>query len=50
MLKNNTKIREIGEITSESVDSKHYHSKKTINSLFEQKTIKKLAKFHILVL
>ncbi len=50
MLENNTKIRELGEDTVNSVDFLNYLSKKTINSLIKKKAIKKLAKSHILVL
>lgn len=50
MFKENTKIREIKEITNESIDFMRYFSKKTINSLLEEKTIEKLVKAHILVL
>ncbi len=50
MTENITKIREIEENTIKSVDFINYLSKKTINSLLDEKTIENFVKSHILVL
>jgi hypothetical protein len=40
MIENITKIREIENITNEPVNFMHYFSKKTINSLLDEKKLK----------